>query len=190
MGLTAEDAGSPTPGHLETTNGDNHFGDSSDTTARNSTFNNNHHGNLDAVSTTEPPALYNQHTVRRRLGLHGKTPIDEEHAVAPHMQLLWPRIRAVLREPLAEFWGVFFMILFGNGSVAQVLLSQAPDTVTGAPGRDGFGNYQSISWGWGLGVMLGIYIGGEYVLLVSTLSHLPFTDSAFRPDHIFRPALY
>lgn len=32
---------------------------------------------------------------------------------------------------------------------------------TTAPGGDGFGNYQSISWGWGLGVMLGIYIAGD-----------------------------
>lgn len=66
----------------------------------------------------------------------------------------------MIREPLAEFWGVFFMVLFGNGSVAQVLLTQGQQS---APGENGFGNYQSINWGWGLGVMLGIYIGGEYV---------------------------
>jgi aquaglyceroporin related protein, other eukaryote len=26
---------------------------------------------------------------------------------------------------------------------------------------DGFGSYQSISWGWGLGVMLGVYVAGD-----------------------------
>lgn len=50
------------------------------------------------------------------------------------------------------------MILFGNGSVAQVLLGTDEAT---APGGNGFGQYQSIIWGWGLGVMLGIYVTGD-----------------------------
>lgn len=40
--------------------------------------------------------------------------------------------------------GVFVMVMFGNGSVAQVLLSEKD---TAAPGGMGFGQYQSISWG-------------------------------------------
>jgi len=52
----------------------------------------------------------------------------------------------------------FFMVLFGDGSVAQVVLSAGEKS---APGGDGFGQYQSINWGWGLGVMLGIYIAGD-----------------------------
>lgn len=40
-------------------------------------------------------------------------------------------------------------ILFGNGSVAQVVLSEEQK-----------GSYQSICWGWGLGVMLGVYTAG------------------------------
>lgn len=44
------------------------------------------------------------------------------------------------------------MVLFGDGSVAQVLLSAGEKS---APGMDGYGSYQSINWGWGLGVMLG-----------------------------------
>jgi len=59
---------------------------------------------------------------------------------------------------LAEFFGVMIMVCFGNGSVAQVLLSTGQ---TSAPGGNGFGDYQSISWGWGLGVMLGIYVAGD-----------------------------
>ena len=37
------------------------------------------------------------------------------------------------------------MILFGDGSVAQVLLSTGEKA---APGGMGFGPYQSISWGF------------------------------------------
>lgn len=51
--------------------------------------------------------------------------------------LLWPRIRHYCRGPFAEFMGTFILIMFGDGVVAQVTLSQ----------KDG-GDYQSISWGW------------------------------------------
>jgi len=50
------------------------------------------------------------------------------------------------------------MILFGCGSVAQVVLSNGQK---GAPDGAGWGPYQSISWGWGLGVMLGLYVAGD-----------------------------
>jgi aquaglyceroporin related protein len=49
-----------------------------------------------------------------------------------------------MREPFAEFWGVAFMVMFGDGSVAQILLSTGEIT---APGGMGFGAYQSINWG-------------------------------------------
>jgi aquaglyceroporin related protein len=41
------------------------------------------------------------------------------------------------------------IIIFGVGSVAQVVLSNNTK-----------GDYQSISWGWGIGVMLGVYVSG------------------------------
>ena len=83
---------------------------------------------------------------RSRLGLAAEHPVDEEHSIltVEHHNLWWPRIRSIFREPFAEFWGTFVMILFGDGSVAQVLLSTGEKT---APGGDGFGPYQSISWG-------------------------------------------
>jgi len=96
--------------------------------------------------------------VRSALGLHAQAPVDKEHDQGLHHELLWPRIRLALREPFAEFWGVFIMVMFGNASVAQVLLSERQAT---APGASGFGEYQSISWGWGIGVMLGIYVAGD-----------------------------
>ena len=81
---------------------------------------------------------------RTALGLHPLAPVDEEHDHGPRSELLWSRIRAVLREPFAEFWGVAIMIMFGDGSVAQVVLSTGQ---TSAPGGNGFGSYQSINWG-------------------------------------------
>lgn len=95
-------------------------------------------------------------SIRTRLGLEREAPIVDEHI--EHEHLRWSSIRTILREPFAEFFGTFIMVLFGDGSVAQVLLSAGQTT---APGKDGFGSYQSISWGWGLGVMLGIYVAGD-----------------------------
>lgn len=43
-----------------------------------------------------------------------------------------------IREGLAEFFGTMVMIIFGVGSVAQVVLAKGTK-----------GDYQSISWGWG-----------------------------------------
>lgn len=65
---------------------------------------------------------------RSIIGLHLDAPIDEEHDQGPASELLWLRIRAVLREPFAEFWGVAIMVMFGDGSVAQVLLSTGQAT--------------------------------------------------------------
>jgi aquaglyceroporin related protein len=75
--------------------------------------------------------------------------MTQENAVQSNPKLLWSRIRHVMREPFAEFLGTFIMILFGDGVVAQVVLSNSTK-----------GDYQSISWGWGIGVMLGVYVAG------------------------------
>ncbi len=68
--------------------------------------------------------------------------IPQADAVQQEPDLAWSRVRHAIREPLAEFFGVFILILFGDGVVAQVVLSGGTK-----------GDYQSISWGWGLGVM-------------------------------------
>lgn len=81
-------------------------------------------------------------SIRTKIGLDAEAPIQEEHD--SHEHLTWSSIRVIFREPFAEFFGTFVMILFGNGSVAQVLLSTGQET---APGGNGFGNYQSINWG-------------------------------------------
>lgn len=64
--------------------------------------------------------------------------IPQEAAVPLGPDLFWSRIRHTFREPLAEFFGVFVLILFGDGVVAQVVLSGGKN-----------GSYQSINWGWG-----------------------------------------
>ncbi|EMD00761.1 hypothetical protein BAUCODRAFT_182343 [Baudoinia panamericana UAMH 10762] len=95
---------------------------------------------------------------RGLLGLHPIAPVIEEHDTAEHSDLWWSKIRLILREPLLEFFGTFILVLFGDGSVAQVLLSTGQKS---APGGDGYGNYNNINWGWALGVMLGIYVAGD-----------------------------
>lgn len=54
------------------------------------------------------------------------------------------------RECAAECMGTFILMVFGLASVAQVVLSQAQS-----------GNFLSINIGWGLAVMLGVYISGS-----------------------------
>jgi glycerol uptake facilitator protein len=54
----------------------------------------------------------------------------------------------LLGEMAAEFAGTFILILFGVGVVAQVVAA-------------GIGGHDSIAWGWGFGVTLGIYVAGK-----------------------------
>ena len=84
-------------------------------------------------------------SVRSYIGLESEVPIDEEHEHLEHHELLWNRIRLALGQPFAEFFGTFTMLLFGDGSVAHVLISASNTTQTVVPGMDGYGSYQSIS---------------------------------------------
>jgi len=58
------------------------------------------------------------------------------------------RDHGLLGELAAEFAGTLILILFGVGVVAQVVAG-------------GLGGHDSIAWGWGFGVMLGIYVAGK-----------------------------
>jgi glycerol uptake facilitator protein len=51
----------------------------------------------------------------------------------------------------AEFFGTMILIFFGVGVVAQVVT--APD--------GSLGDHDSISWGWGIGVILGVYVAAR-----------------------------
>ncbi|KAI5465048.1 aquaporin-like protein [Mariannaea sp. PMI_226] len=63
---------------------------------------------------------------------------------------LWSRVKDDYKDFLSEFLGTMTLLLFGDGVVAQVVLSKGTK-----------GDYQSISWGWGIGVMFGVYVGGK-----------------------------
>jgi MIP family channel proteins len=55
----------------------------------------------------------------------------------------------MLKEAAAEFLGTFILIVFGVGVVAQTVLSKGAS-----------GSYLGINLGWGLAVMLGVYVAG------------------------------
>lgn len=69
---------------------------------------------------------------------------EAEEDYQHHKTLWWSRVRHHLRDPFAEFLGTFIMILFGDGSVAQVTLSANPNLPKSSQNK---GDYQSISWG-------------------------------------------
>lgn len=90
-----------------------------------------------------PPETYRLTTVEGQPAYaeHGALvdhKIPQEDTVQAAPDLLWSRVRHYMREPFSEFFGVFILILFGDGVVAQVVLSGGTR-----------GDYQSISWGWG-----------------------------------------
>ena len=58
------------------------------------------------------------------------------------------RARGLAGELAAEFAGTFILLLFGLGVVAQVVAG-------------GIGNHDSIAWGWGFGVVLGVYVAAK-----------------------------
>lgn len=81
---------------------------------------------------------------------HGP-PIDNKHGEDDYedhnkfqSNLWWSRVRHHIRDPAAEFLGTFTMIIFGDGSVAQVMLSANPKLPESSQNK---GEYQSISWG-------------------------------------------
>lgn len=92
---------------------------------------------------------------------------DYEH----HKHLWWYRVRYTMADAFSEFCGCLILIIFGDGSVAQVLLSANPKLPAGDQNK---GNYQSISWGWGIGVMLGMYVDASesFVVVVTNLCDL------------------
>lgn len=66
----------------------------------------------------------------------------------------WARIRYKMREPFAEFLACFVLITFGDGINVQVVASSLynPDNPKGS--------YLSISFGWGIAVMMAVYVSG------------------------------
>ena len=79
-----------------------------------------------------------------------------------------PRTK-LIAELSAEFSGTLILVLFGCGVVAQVVGADAD-----------LGDHDSISWAWGLGVTLGVYvaarISGAHINPAVTLAMAAFRD--------------
>lgn len=80
-----------------------------------------------ASTASQPPFAEHGMLIDRSMTAEAKKKAGEK--------LLWPRIRRVLREPFSEFLGTFIIIMFGDGVVAQVVLSRGKN-----------GDYQSIRY--------------------------------------------
>jgi glycerol uptake facilitator protein len=61
-------------------------------------------------------------------------------------------------ELLAEFLGTFTLLIFGLGVVAHAVLRNAVGNPPPAPGF--FGNFTTINFAWGFGVVMGVYVAG------------------------------
>ncbi|KIJ47799.1 hypothetical protein M422DRAFT_45555 [Sphaerobolus stellatus SS14] len=67
----------------------------------------------------------------------------------------WARWRHPIREAAAEFIGTMILVIFGNGVNCQVVLSRNPGVASFPQG-----DYLAISFGWGVGIALGVWISG------------------------------
>lgn len=99
------------------------------------------------TATDERPVLVtsdsNGKVVEHREHRHLGPPFSTDDHLLTEAEAVWYRIRRFMQEPFSEFFGVFTMILFGDGVVAQVVLSNSTK-----------GDYQSISWCWGYATQL------------------------------------
>ncbi|ATY64616.1 Major intrinsic [Cordyceps militaris] len=92
-------------------------------------------------------------------------------------QLAWTKVRSVWQDAFSEFLGTMILIIFGDGVVAQVVLSKGEK-----------GDYQSISWGWGIGVMFGVYVGGKsggHINPAVTLANCVFRGHPWRKFPVY-----
>jgi len=118
-----------------------------------------HYENGDSTSVNSKPVKATEKVSGPRawLGLKPEIDMPEELDHAEHNHFFWSKVKLAMKEPFAEFWGTFILVLFGDAAIAQTLLTAN----TSAPGADGFGSWVTISWGWGIGLMLGIYVAGD-----------------------------
>lgn len=94
---------------------------------------------MTAEITHSQPSLGKTDSAAKGVETHGTVSMEEyetsQDVTGPVPT--WVRVRAFLREPFSEFFGVMILVLFGDGSVAQVVL-----------GGGTKGDWQSINWGW------------------------------------------
>jgi glycerol uptake facilitator protein len=68
------------------------------------------------------------------------------------------RRNTLTTELLAEFLGTFTLLIFGLGVVAHFVLRNAVGDPLPAPGT--FGNFTTVNFAWGFGVVMGVYVAG------------------------------
>lgn len=90
--------------------------------------NNSPHTGFPDDSSTSPPRLRKVSSTleghRAWLGLQPMAPVQEDHDHAEHNHLTWSKVKIVLKEPLAEFWGTFILVLFGKFCFTHALYFQ------------------------------------------------------------------
>ncbi|KAI0075085.1 aquaporin [Panus rudis PR-1116 ss-1] len=96
----------------------------------------------------------------------------------------WSRIRELIKEPAAEFFGVMVLVIFGTGVNCQVGLSQNANVVSGPKG-----DYLSVAFGWAVGAALGVWvssgISGGHINPAVTISFALLRDFPWRKVPIF-----
>lgn len=74
---------------------------------------------------------------------------DDDESEVMEFPNFWAKIRYNMREPFAECFGTLILVIFGVGGNLQA-------TVTSGAG----GSFESLSFAWGFGCMLGVYVAG------------------------------
>ncbi|KAH9821785.1 aquaporin-like protein [Melampsora americana] len=105
-------------------------------------------GSVEQIEYVNPPS-----TTTDSATLQSCSPIPSPLRSLPRNP--YQRFKLVTREFAAEFLGTCILILFGNGVNNQVVLNSSRDVSSSDKG-----DYLSISFGWGIGVMIGVYVAG------------------------------
>ncbi len=77
-----------------------------------------HHDDIGFGTSESSDQAYQEHAYQEHgAGIDHKIPQEELIQAKPN--LWWSRVRHTLREPFSEFFGVFILILFGDGYVSK-----------------------------------------------------------------------
>lgn len=96
----------------------------------------------------------------------------------------WAKLREYIREAMAEFFGTMILVIFGTGVNCQVTLSSVQAVASSQKGQ-----YLSVSFGWAVGVALGVWIcggiSGGHINPAVTLSLAVFRGFPWRKVPVF-----
>lgn len=78
-------------------------------------------------SRTPVPASSTLQTPRAWMGLAPMATVDEELDHSEHNHFFWSKVKIALKEPFAEFWGTFILVLFGKSVALRTRTINAND---------------------------------------------------------------